>query len=575
MDGNNATPGNEYHLTKRHTPWIDADGNSVTPILGTATAQGLELLRPLTNSMEAAAAAAGIDHEDIILSYTVQTQSITPTLKLLRSIAQPAATTIAPLGITTAVLGAPGIADVYQGIITLPYYLGAPTPENPVAPLREFWTAPPGGYIPPYDQFGLDPTSTHITAINPFPVLKSMQSVPVLLTVPNAGSGMVKPDNGWPVVIFLHGLGWNRGAALLVADTFASIGYAVIAIDAPLHGTHPVADPSGFGFLYIENMPFGAVADERTFDMDFINNTTSAPGPDGIPDGGGTFFVNLQSLLTTRDNARQGVADLSVLAVTIPTISFDGDNVPDLDGTNIAFTGWSGGAMLGLEFLAIEPTVTRGVLSVPGGGIARLLTNSEFYGPIFNGQLAGAGLLPGTADYELFLTVWQTAVDSADPLNWALEAVASNRILANEVINDDTIPNFVLTAPLSGTEPLLALMGLQPYSSTIANPEGLQVVGRFLPPAIHSGLVNPEQPAITAEMQGQMASFIASFGTLVNVTNEATMVQVLGLSEMLLEQPNGRSGSTGKGRKRGGPIIGPDGTTRVPYRNLRGGLNND
>lgn len=207
MDGNNATPDTFYHLSKAHTPWIDAGGNSTTPLLDNSSAQSLEGLRFLTSLQEAVAGAVGIAHEDITLSWTVQTQSITPTLKALRSIAMPAPTTIGPTPFNTSFIGGAGIADIYAGIISLPYYLGLQTADNPLGPLNQFFTAPPGGYIPPYDQFGLDPTSTNITAFNPFPVLTDVQTVPLLVTVPNAFSGMSKPVTGWPVVIFWA---WNN-----------------------------------------------------------------------------------------------------------------------------------------------------------------------------------------------------------------------------------------------------------------------------------------------------------------------------------------------------------------------------
>ncbi|MGD8384260.1 MAG: hypothetical protein PVF89_02520, partial [Lysobacterales bacterium] len=229
--GNDATPDTTYFLTKRRTPWIDANGHSTYSLVDDATAQTLEPLRQVTQSMELNAAAyAGIDPDDIILSWTVQTESITPTLKRLRAAAQPAPTTIVPTGMTTArEVGVPGIADIEIGIITLPYYLGIPTPENPTAALTGFWKAAPGAYVPPFDQYGLDPTSTNITVANPMPVMTGMQTVPLLVTVPNANSGHTKPAGGWPVVIFGHGITRNRTDLLGIAETLASIGYAAVA----------------------------------------------------------------------------------------------------------------------------------------------------------------------------------------------------------------------------------------------------------------------------------------------------------------------------------------------------------
>jgi len=95
------------------------------------------------------------------------------------------------------------------------------------------------------------------------------------------------------------------------------------------------------------------------------------------------------------------------------------------------------------------------------------------------------------------------------------------------VIGDTVFPNAVLTAPLSGTEPMIATMDLTPYSSTLVNPSGVDGVGRFVPPASHGSLLNPaSSPAATVEMHKQMASFIASMGTAVVVEDASTMVPI-------------------------------------------------
>src|SRR5699024_4659346 len=121
--------------------------------------------------------------------------------------------------------------------------------------------------------------------------------------------------------------------------------------------------------LYIGNTPFAAAAMERTFDLDLQNNDSGAPGPDGIIDDSGAWFINLQSLLTSRDNLRQAQIDLSTLALNVPEMDINGDGVSDLDGSSIHFVGLSLGAMTGTPFLAVEPTVGNGVLSVAGGGV--------------------------------------------------------------------------------------------------------------------------------------------------------------------------------------------------------------
>ena len=64
---------------------------------------------------------------------------------------------------------------------------------------------------------------------------------------------------------------------------------------------------------------------EPTFNVDYVNNTTTAPGPDGIPDSSGQHFINLASMLTARDNLRQGAANLIALTRAAPSLDLDGD----------------------------------------------------------------------------------------------------------------------------------------------------------------------------------------------------------------------------------------------------------
>jgi hypothetical protein len=279
--------------------------------------------------------------------------------------------------------------------------------------------------------------------------------------------------------------------------------------------------------LYVENTPFAPLANERTFDVDYVDNATGAPGPDGKVDASGTHLINLGSMLTSRDNARQAQADLSVLAVTLASIDADGDSLPDLDASTVSYAGISMGSIMGTPFAAVEPLVPNAFLSVPAGGLARALEASPTFGPRIRAGLAAAGLQPGTTNYELYFTVFQTVIDSMDPVNWITEAAAFKNVLLHEVIGDTVLPNFVATAPLSGTEPMIRAAGLAAYSSTRMDPDGIDAAGRFVPPASHSSLLSPSaSPAATVEMQKQMASFVASLGKAVVVENAATMVPV-------------------------------------------------
>lgn len=521
-DGNAATPSQTYFIAKRTSPLIDDNGQSTDPLLDDATANALEPLRRLTNAQEAAAASQGVNPDNIVLSWTMTTQSISKALLAVQSVSGSTSTTLVSTQQNTSAppINGAGIADIYMGIMATPYYLGAPSQSNPTAPLNTFWKAAPGGYVPPFDGFGLDPTSQHVTIANPYPVANSMQQIPVLMTVPNANSGISKPAAGWPVMIFQHGITRNRTDMLALADTMASIGYAVVAIDLPLHG---ITDPDNNGF-YIGNTPFGAVASERTFDVDYTDNASGAPGADGMIDSSGAHFINLQNLLVSRDNVRQGVADLFTLTANIPFMDIDGDQAGDFDSSQVSFAGQSLGAMTGIDYLAFSPNVDSAVLSAPGGGIANMLLGSPTFGPRIIAGLAAAGVEQGTTSFNLFMLATQTVIDSADPINHGAKASMENNILLHEIIGDQVITNRVAGAPLSGTEPLISVMGLTSYSESAFDAAGIDGVVRFIE-GDHGSLLSPAASlAATREMQRQLAAFQATEGTTVNI-NDTSVVQ--------------------------------------------------
>jgi hypothetical protein len=524
-NGNDATPDQTYFLAKRTSP-ICNGSQVLDPLVPPTSCPALEGLRQLVNSQEGAAASRGIPREDIVLSWVATTQSITPVLQAVKSTVVPRAHQVVPTGLTTADVGLPlpPVANIHIGFIEVPYYLEAPTGNPATAPLvlTGFWQANPGAYVPPFNGLGLNPTSTNLTFANPFPRVKSTQNVPVLVTVPNANSGRTKPAAGWPVVIFQHGITGNRSQALPLAATLAAQGIVVVAIDLPLHGLPPSSP------LAIGNSPFGAVARERTFDVDLVNNDGSpcAGGapicPDGAVDASGTHFINLGSLLTSRDNVRQGEVDLLSLAATIPQLNLDGAAGADTDGSRIGFAGLSLGGIVGAPFVALSDTVNVGFLSVPGGGIARLLDGSQTFGPRIRAGLAAAGVQAGTPAYDQFLLITQTVIDSGDPINYG-SVTANNAILLHQVAGDTVVPNAVPGAPLSGTEPMIRVYGLPGISASAQNPAGVRAAVRFNSGG-HGSLLDPgPSAAVTVEMQTQAASFLASNGTAVVVTNTSVI----------------------------------------------------
>ena len=368
---------------------------------------------------------------------------------------KPLGIAVKPTGATTAVLPSlnlPGFSDIYAGALAIPYYL------SKEKPLSGYWQTASGGAV---------------TRYNPLPAVTAPLQIPVLMTVPNATSGQGKPANGWPVVIFQHGITRDRADLFLLADALSFVGFAAIAIDMPLHGITDKTNP-----FYLPGL-------ERTFDLDVVNNQTGAPGPDGIIDVSGSYFINLQSLLTTRDNVREAAADLRQLTANLPLVDLNGDRQPDLDIGRIHFVGHSLGAITGSTFLAIEGNVTSATLAMAGGGVAKLLDGSATFGPRIAAGLAAAGLTKGTPEYEFYLVAAQTAADSGDPINYGATAASLHPIHLIEVVGgagslpDQVVPNSVENAPLAGTEPLAKVMGLKSTNRSVVDDKGVRAIVRF------------------------------------------------------------------------------------------------
>ncbi len=485
--GYNALPSPVYSLTKLTTPLVDANGKSVIPGVSDAQAKALEPLRQLVNNQESAAASQGVTRSSIVLSWTFMTQSVDDAFMALDKTLKPLGMAVKATGATTTAVGLnlPGFSDIYAGALAIPYYLSKDKPTS------GYWMTANGGAV---------------TRYNPLPTATAPLQIPVLMTVPNARSGHSKPANGWPVVVFQHGITQNRTNLFALADALSFEGYAAVAIDLPLHGITDTSNP-----FYLKGL-------ERTFDLDLVNNQTGLPPADGIIDTSGTYFINLQSLLTTRDNVREAAIDLRQLVASLPLVDLNGDSKPDLDAGHIHFVGHSLGAITGTTFLALEDSVSSANLGMGGGGVAKLLDGSATFGPRIAAGLAAAGIKKGTPDYETYLAAAQTVVDSGDPINYAAAAASLHPIHLIEVVGsatslpDQVVPNSVENAPLSGTEPLASAMGLKSVSRSTWDDKGVRAIVRFTE-GDHSSILSPvASVAATAEMQGQMISFLNSEG---------------------------------------------------------------
>jgi len=556
VNGVAAVASSQFRVVRRGVPvseQTDAFVNGLNPTQkATLEALRAQLIRPAVEGLIAATAGTlALTEENIVLAWTVTTQSAGKTLALMaaEAVAQPIISVATGGTLADVNPALPPIADVRVGNIQLPYYLansgGSPLSE---APLESPWLADPtkpdveasflgqvpcGAFVQPPAGTNFGP-SVSTTTCFPIPVERSVETVPMLVTVPNANSGQTKPDTGWPVVIFQHGITGDRSLMFGLAPALAAAGFVTVAIDLPLHGLpagHPLAVPG---------------TTERTFLLDLVNNGTTAPGPDGTTDPSGTHFINLSSLITSRDNLRQAAIDLVHLSRSVPQLNFDGDvNTVDIDPERIHLVGHSLGGIVGTVALGIDDDFGASTIAMSGSGVGKLLDASKSFGPRIAAGLALNGVMEGTDTYETFLRFAQQLVDDGDPANYAAAASAERPIHFIEIIDDLVVPNaapraatatatldrVTLEGRVSGSTPLMRLLGLDILDAitppvappnVLTDAEGLKVGVRFTaghhgsilrPQAEASELPTPAETATFQEIQRQTASFLGSQGT--------------------------------------------------------------
>jgi hypothetical protein len=453
---------------------------------------GLDALLPAIGPVvDAGVGLLGLAGGSIVSAWSVSTQSIDDTLEWIDATAVAQNSLLASAGLSTASVGLLGAADIYVGYMEAPYF------GNPAAPLTSFWV-----------NASLQP----LTRDDPVPIPQGgTLRLPVLATLPNAGSGQIEPANGWPAVLVIHGVTVNRTVMLTLADAFAVAGFAVIAIDLPLHGVTNTASPfyQGPGSAFGDN--------ERHFNLDNVG-----PVGDLTPDGqidNGWQILNVGNPLNARDNGRQTISDLIHLARTAPTMDFDGDTVSDIDGSRIHFVSLSLGSIFSTAFVAVNNDFSTATMSSPGGPFSQFLYDpnaTDFGLPIRRG-IEAQGLSFGTVGFDEFARDLQTVLDPIDPVNFAARAAANHPLHVIEILGDTAV-----TPAL--TDKVAELMGVADVSQSAFDAAGLRGIVRFTAGG-HSSLFNPAiDIAVTIEMQTQTVTFAASGGTSIPI-GDPTLVQ--------------------------------------------------
>jgi pimeloyl-ACP methyl ester carboxylesterase len=482
-----------------------ANIKAALPTCAAITDSSLHGICQLTGAHLQIAQKIGLNPANVVLSFSFSTQSIADTLGVIEQTASAQPLKVHSTGLTTVQANPrlSGHATLYVGTLSIPYYLSR------TEPLSAYWQGNPSP---------LDPNSRFLTRFNPVPVATETLQIPVLVTVPNANSAPkgIKPAGGWPALIFEHGITRNRTDMLAVADAFADSGFVVVAIDLPLHGltdpTSPFYAAAGNPLYAGLSLP-AAGSIERTFDLDVVNNTTGAPGPDGQIDPSGTSFINLTSVLTTRDNLREGAADLITLTRSLPNMNLDSDPAGDIDPTGIHYLGHSLGAIIGGVYLGVaaKTEVSTATLAMPGGGLPYLLRDSPTFGPRIVAGLEAQGLVQGTTLFEQFFRDAQTIVDAGDPLNYIAAAAINHPLHLLQIVGSDSSPPDQVV-PNSATRRLIDAAALERIPAPampgpVTNANGFRAYVNFVI-GDHGSIIDPTASmAVTTEMQAEAIYF--------------------------------------------------------------------
>jgi dienelactone hydrolase len=282
--------------------------------------------------------------------------------------------------------------------------------------------------------------------------VKRIGLVPFTLWLPR--ESLLDTPAGLPLVIFQHDLQGERSEGLAVANALAGAGYAVVAVDAPFHGSRfdaPDVDrtnrftgegnPDGFGDVRDSRISrcYGGIGEDACgpFDLD----------GDGIVDFLHPFFF--------RDATRQGVFDLmslvhlvqngdwSALAALDETLSglvFDADNV--------GFVGVGLGGEMGAILAAYEPAVDALVVAFGGGNVTANLVESPARSFLFDAFLDLVDRDRSEVDFDGYhpgywpeLALWQTLVEGGDPLMHAPALRGTPAAVLVTMVRDDEVVN--------------------------------------------------------------------------------------------------------------------------------------
>jgi pimeloyl-ACP methyl ester carboxylesterase len=499
-----------------------ATGQSTVGGISATDARGLQALR---GAVGLVATNNQIDGKNVVMAYTLTTQSVSDVSANLTALPYNAEATA-----STAIFTNGAVADFDPATVGLPMAA--------FGNVQKFVSANVGT---------LDVLDVATGALNPAVASwgaaelgANRKEIPALIAVPKPANvaspcGAEPPASLLkcaPLVVFHHGLNGSHYQMLAVANDLAARGFVVAAIDAPFHGDRAYCDSDddcdgGTCHVFPENQKAPSMCTSGKLKFESARLSTTASG---------NYFIS-ENFFRIRDAVRQDLLDHSalVLAVARPpqgvpqqaqnplqaALAQAGVAVNPLD---VNFAGVSLGGIIGTSLTATNPRISKAAFNVAGGTMVDVFTNApafrERVGTLF------ASLIPGftfdkvdstnaafdpaiAARYAQTLIVAKWILDPAEPLNYAAEtdsnalanaalvtalgplAPASTAVYGQMIANDPVVPNpFNALLYTDGGIPFTA------YSSSIS------------PTEVHGILARPD--AAGAKVRADLADFLST-----------------------------------------------------------------
>ncbi|MEC6908378.1 VolA/Pla-1 family phospholipase [Photobacterium piscicola] len=409
----------------------------------------------------------------------------------------------------------------------------------------------------------LDPQRL-ITRFSPLPKLKSVQYIDYTLILPTAAKCDDIGKNS--TNIYLHGITSQRSTVVALADNIINDNcQAIFAIDHPLHGSRtingvPGSASDGHPEYYLNLSALTVARDNlRQSTTDIINlRATIGKVFAIIAEGDNTIINNLGHLKTL--NPTHGVTFIghslgAITGVSVANIANRSLGSPPIDA-----------AYFDINALA---------LANPGGEIPYLLLNSGSFGDFVKGNLmlssnaefkafcdqqsltaaacfnayqtqlisqgdavSLATLTAIYATFNRFAYAAQTVLDTIDPTNHAPQVSSDTALYLAQIKDDATIPNMTPAgatvegtdilqpySPFTGTTPLIAELNLTVTNQSITDQLIRSAI--LFNQGSHSSLLDPTiSPAVTQEMQQEIASFINTMGKNITITDKSVITAI-------------------------------------------------